>query len=137
MGVQYEPSSDGCFVCGRKNPRGLRMEFAYDPREEGVCASCTLQQYMQGYDRIVHGGFVSMLLDEAMAKACLHGAFKAVTAKMEVRFSAPVYVGEEVRVCGRIEEVRGRRITASAACTDRTGAVRATARALFIRSSGP
>ncbi len=137
MNVRYEPSSDGCYVCGQGNPRGMRLEFSYDPRENGVCAACRLQWFMQGYERIVHGGFISMLLDEAMAKACLHRELAAVTARMEVRFSAPVYVDEEVRVCGRVDEVRGRRITASAVCTDRTGAVRATAQALFIRSSPP
>lgn len=135
MKVQYEPSSDGCYVCGKGNSRGMQLDFWYDPRGKQVCASCTLQDFMQGYDRIVHGGFVSMLLDESMAKACLHRELVAVTAKMEVRFSAPVYINEEVLVCGRVDEVRGKRILASAVCTDKTGAVRATAEALFIKSS--
>lgn len=135
MEVQYEPSSDGCYVCGKGNSRGMHLDFRYDPRENRVCASCTLQGYMQGYDRVVHGGFVSMLLDESMAKACLHRNLVAVTAKMEVRFSAPVYIDEVVRVCGRVDEVRGRRILASAVCTDETGTVRATAEGLFIKSS--
>ena len=68
----------GCMACGAANPIGLGLVFA----EEGdaVRAEFTPLAWHQGYDGLVHGGIIAMLLDEAMAQALLARGMAGVTA---------------------------------------------------------
>lgn len=91
---------------------------------------------MQGFEGIVHGGFISMLCDEIMAKACLAKNIIAVTGTLEIRFKKPVYVHEEIWFFGRVIEKRGKKIRLKARCSDRNGIEKATALGLFIELSG-
>ena len=59
----------GCFVCGDKNPDGLRIRF-FTEGEEAV-AECIADARFQGFKGIYHGGLTATLLDEIMAKAVL------------------------------------------------------------------
>ena len=133
MGIEYDDTYQGCYVCGKQNLQGLQLDFHHDDERDETYTRCRFDVFMQGYKRIVHGGFVSMLLDEVMAKACLHRDLTAVTVQFEVRFRKPVFVTEEIVFVGRVLEVRGRRIRTEARCEDRAGEERATAGALFIR----
>lgn len=133
MKLNFSEDYQGCFVCGKENPQGLQLDFLYDEEAEEVYALCNFRKYMQGYDTIVHGGFISMLLDEVMAKTCLHNNIEAVTARMDIRFKRPVYVNEEVLIRGKILEVRGKKVTLTSRCIDKLGKDRATAQGLFIR----
>ena len=90
-------SDDGhCFVCGPKNPIGLKLDFIFDgttlktrfvPRKEH-----------QGYTDIVHGGIIAALLDEVMVKLAIERGMPAVTARMDIRLKHALPVGEEVTV---------------------------------------
>ncbi|MBA7659645.1 hypothetical protein ES703_67630 [subsurface metagenome] len=131
--LSFNEKYQGCFVCGRENSKGLRFDFLYDEVNDEVYSHCSFDDYMQGYEKIVHGGFISMLLDEVMAKICLYKKIQAVTARIEVRFKKPVYVDEEIVVYGKILEMRGKRISLTARCIDHKGEERALARGLFIR----
>ena len=133
MKLDFSDDYQGCFVCGRDNSRGLKLDFKYDPKDDGMVATCAFPDYMQGYEKIVHGGFVSMILDEVMAKACLHRKMPAVTARMELRFRKPVYVNEELSFHGRIISVRGRTVHLVSRCVDRTGTEKVSAEAVFMR----
>jgi acyl-coenzyme A thioesterase PaaI-like protein len=124
----------GCFVCGKENPQGLRIEFSYDETQDEMSAICRFPDYMQGYENIVHGGFVSMVLDEVMAKACLQNNTPAVTARIQVRFRKPVYVNEEVIVRGKILSMKGKTIHLMSRCLDTKGEEKASAEAVFIRA---
>src|SRR5665213_2147558 len=66
-------SARSCFVCGPDNPRGLRLAFQTNESGE-MTAEWIPEPEMEGYQGIVHGGIVSTVLDEAMAKAVLTGA---------------------------------------------------------------
>jgi acyl-coenzyme A thioesterase PaaI-like protein len=129
----YDPAYEGCFVCGRKNPDGLRLDFAHDPQTGEVLARVSFPPAMQGFENVVHGGFLSMLLDEVMAKACLARGIPAVTARMELRFKKPVLVGEEIEARGMVLEVKGRKLFTRARCTGGSGEVKALADGLFVR----
>ncbi|HUW42394.1 MAG TPA: hypothetical protein VMV90_15410, partial [Rectinemataceae bacterium] len=59
-----------CFCCGKDNEKGLHLVFSY-PAEGEAEATLLVPEYFSGWKRITHGGFLSMLLDEAMAHACL------------------------------------------------------------------
>jgi len=132
MEVEYSDTYEGCFVCGKKNPNGLRLEFSWDTEKKEVYTRWRPKQYMQGFKGVVHGGFITMVLDEVMAKVCLFDKKPAVTLRIEVKFIKPVRVDEEITVRGRCVEARGRRLKLEAWCEGEAGEKRAEAGALFL-----
>ena len=132
MEMEYSDSYEGCFVCGRENPNGLHLEFFRDTDKGEVYARWRPERYMQGFKEVVHGGFITMVLDEVMAKVCLFNGKPAVTLHIDVKFIRPVRVTEEITVKGRCVESRGRRMKLEAWCEDGRGERRAEAGALFL-----
>ena len=54
-----------CYCCGKKNERGLKLEFAY-PKKGTAETSLIIPNYFTGWENLTHGGLISMLLDETM-----------------------------------------------------------------------
>ena len=126
-----------CFVCGDRNPDGLKIRFVYP--EEGRCrAEFTPAAKFQGWRGILHGGITSTLLDEAFAHAAggpegRRSGTRAVTAEMTVRFKRPVRTGERLFLEGRIAGEKGRLIEAEAELKDASGTVLASATGKLIK----
>jgi len=95
-----------CFACGRDNPIGLQLNF----REENdtYITTFTPGPQHQGYDGVVHGGIVSTLLDEIMARYVYSKGVNAVTARLEIRYRRPTPVGQELTITGKIVRQRGK-----------------------------
>ena len=89
-----------CFACGPANPIGLKLRF--EEKEETYTATFIAGPEHQGYDGIVHGGLVSTLLDEAMARYIYARGVNAVTARLEVRFRQPTPIGQPLTVAAKI-----------------------------------
>lgn len=85
-----------CFVCGPKNPVGLKLNFHFNGKS--IKTEFTPKKEHQGYLNIVHGGIISTLLDEAMVKLALAMEIPAVTAFMEIRLRRALNVGETITV---------------------------------------
>ncbi len=125
-----------CFVCGEKNPDGLRIVFEYP--EPGRCrAVVTPERRFQGWQDILHGGIISTLLDEALAHAyggAARGAGEAaVTAEMTVKFKKPVPIGKPVVLEGRMIAVNGRVIECESRLVDPDGTELAAATGKLIK----
>lgn len=99
-------NNDWCFACGPRNPIGLKLTF----REENdtYLSTFTPGPEHQGYNGIMHGGLVSTLLDEIMARYLYAKGLTAVTAKLEVRYRHPTPIGQELRISGWITGQRGK-----------------------------
>ena len=96
-----------CFCCGKENELGLKLLFEYD--EKGTAWSeLDVPQWFSGWQDMTHGGLLSMLLDEAMAHACISVCGHAITAEMNVRFHRPLITGSHIIVKGRVEQTRSR-----------------------------
>ncbi|MBI4330299.1 MAG: PaaI family thioesterase [Chloroflexi bacterium] len=96
-------SFTGCFACGRDNPIGLKLQFAWDgktTRTEFVAEKC-----FQGWPGIVHGAIVMSLLDEAMSYAAFYSGFSTVTGKMSVKLKKPARIGERLTITGGITKM--------------------------------
>jgi uncharacterized protein (TIGR00369 family) len=106
--------NDHCYVCGKKNPVGLAVDFELDATERSLRAKFTPSDVHQGYEGIVHGGILSSLLDEAMAKLAYSLGIPAVTAEMTVKFKAPAAPGEELSISGRLVQETKRLVLAEA-----------------------
>ena len=106
-----------CFACGSDNPAGLHLSFSRAP-EGGSRAEYTTRPEHIGWQGIIHGGIVFTLLDEAVAWALALEGLRGVTARADARFRAPVRVGMDVVVTGRIVERSRRLVKARAELRD-------------------
>lgn len=110
--------NERCFVCGMKNPSGLRVEFHTAEEARTISGRFMPRPEHQGFEGIVHGGVLSALLDEAMAKLAFSLGMHAVTAEMTVTFKAPSAPGEELLVTGKITN-EGRKLVEAEAKIER------------------
>jgi uncharacterized protein (TIGR00369 family) len=125
-----EENYDRCFVCGQANPIGLKIDFSYD--EEGAAyATLALDQVVEGYPGVVHGGILSTLLDEVMAKAVINSGKIAVTAKLSVSYRKALNSGQSVLIKGWITRAKSRTISTAASISDESG-IYAEAEAVFV-----
>jgi uncharacterized protein (TIGR00369 family) len=106
--------NQGCYVCGTKNPSGLRVVFQIDKAARSIRARFTPSAPHQGFEGIVHGGILTALLDEAMGKLAFSLGMPAVTAEITVKFKSPASPGEELNITGRITHETRRLIQAEA-----------------------
>jgi acyl-coenzyme A thioesterase PaaI-like protein len=108
--LEAVPTGDDqtCFACGAKNAHGLRMKFYTDHQQ--LYSFLCLPDTMTGWDRTIHGGVLSTILDEIMGWAVIH-LFKklGVTQSITVDFKRPVKAGEDISVRGGILEVLSER----------------------------
>ena len=85
-----------CFGCGPDNPIGLKLNFDWD----GQTASATFipGEWHEGWPGIVHGGIVSVVLDEAMTYVPYFKGIHCVTGRLEVRLKGHIKAGETFKV---------------------------------------
>jgi len=112
-GIQLDPSTRACYVCGPDNPSGLHVQFQAHGAD-GARADYSVRPEHCGWPDILHGGVTFALMDEALAWACSFQGLYGVTARVESRFRQPVHVGDNLVILGRTTGRRGRRVTARA-----------------------
>lgn len=100
ISIDTEKEFDMCFVCGQKNPIGLKLNFTRQGKE--VKAEFTPGKLHQGWSGVVHGGIISSILDEAMSYAALFDGVNTITAKMQARFKRPVRIGEHLTITAHL-----------------------------------
>ena len=106
--------SSKCFACGKENPTGLQIEFAFDPSERSLRGRFSPRKEHEGWEGIIHGGIIATLMDEAMVKLTAHLGIPAVSAEITVRFRASAAPGDELEVIARVAKAAGRLIEAEA-----------------------
>jgi uncharacterized protein (TIGR00369 family) len=126
-------SDGGCFVCGEKNPHGLKIKFQVDREKQNIRTTFTVEPTYQGWDGIVHGGIICALLDEAMANLVYELGLNAIAASLEVRFKRPAPTLQPLRVYGEITEVHKKLVKAKASVIREDGTVLATGMSTFVR----
>ena len=122
-----------CWICGEKNKEGLQLRFDLDKRAKAIQANFTPTETYQGYDGIVHGGIISALLDEAMAKLAFELGYNAVTAMLNVRFKNPAKVKERLTVRGEITQTNRRLVLAKASIHGEDGTLIAEGDSKMVR----
>lgn len=124
---------NGCFVCGKSNPIGLKLDFEFEGDE--YVTYFTPKKEHQGWVGIVHGGLVSTILDEVMTRSIHERGINAVTGEMTVRLRRPAPIGRRLRFAGKIDEERpdSRVILCSARATDEDGVLLAEATGKIVR----
>jgi uncharacterized protein (TIGR00369 family) len=121
-----------CFACGKNNPDGMRLKFAYD--EERDCFLCRfrLRKRFTGPPGHAHGGIIATILDEAMGKVNRLREVVALTSQITVDYLRPVPLNRPLRVESREISVRGRRHINMAEILNDKNEVLARSRGTFI-----
>lgn len=130
---ELRSDANRCFVCGKSNPIGLKLEFRL---EDDVCRSeYTPAPDHCGYDGITHGGIIFSALDDVMANWIFLKGIRAYTAKCDIRYKAELPTGTPVRLESRCTRLRGRLVMMEGTMTRiDTGDVVATTEASFMKA---
>jgi uncharacterized protein (TIGR00369 family) len=125
------PNSKTCFVCGDRNPSGLRVRFWLDG--EAVFTRFTPRKDHMGYHGVTHGGVIASLLDETMGWApCLQNRRFCVSIELHIEYLKPIPIGREITVTGRASESNRRIWSAEGEVTDSEGTVYARGKGRYI-----
>ena len=128
--MSMDERNQWCFACGSQNPIGLKLTF----REDGdkYIAVFRPGPEHQSYDGIVHGGIISTLLDEIMARYPYAKGLNTVTARLEVRYRKPTPIGEDLTVTGWVTKQRGKMIELAGTVALPDGTITAEGKATVI-----
>ncbi len=122
-----------CFGCGEKNPIGLKLRFT--KTDEGVETVYVPDKQHQGYRDLLHGGLMSLVLDEAMVNAVWLAGTPAVSVEFTVRLKHAVKIGEPLRIRAWIVGSHKRLVTTRAEARDASGRIVAESEAKCLRTA--
>ena len=121
--MQKQPNSSYCFVCGLKNIAGVKVRFYETVTAAGdaeILARFSGQRRHchQGYPGRIHGGVLTGVLDETIARAINYGSGVdverwGITAELSTRFLQPVPLEVEISAHGRVLTQNRRMFTGS------------------------
>ena len=93
-----------CFGCGPSNEHGLKMKFYGN--DKIVYSNVVIPEYMIGWKNLVHGGIISIILDDCMGRCAMFKFRKLVFTKtMTINYLKPIIAGDMLRVEGEIKEL--------------------------------
>ncbi len=122
---------DYCFGCGKNNPIGLHLNF--QPDGEKVSATKILSREYEGYQDVVHGGIICLLLDEAMGNYIQKIYDKqAMTGRIEIRYRHPTPVEQELKISAWQESRRKNVLAMKASVETADGTITAEATSKFV-----
>ena len=130
--VRKQPNSKMCYVCGLKNPLGLKAAF-YELENGEVAGEFHFGEEYQGYPDRLHGCIAAGLLDEAIGRAIrTHYREEAMgqTVELNLRYRAAIPLNQPLRIVARVTRDIRRLYegTAELKLADGTVAVEATGR---------
>jgi acyl-coenzyme A thioesterase PaaI-like protein len=102
--IRKQKNSKLCFLCGLKNPFGLKGFFYELNNNELVCVAVPKEEH-QSYPGRLHGGIATAMLDETIGRAILMNNQEEVwgiTIEFTTKFKKPIPLNQELRIVGRI-----------------------------------
>jgi uncharacterized protein (TIGR00369 family) len=125
-----------CFVCGEKNPDGLKLVLRMDQGQGRAASDVVFPERFQGWEGIVHGGLLATVLDEAMIYAAGSNGLRCVTGEITVRYIKLAIIGEVYRLEGRVTGAKGKITLAESELLGQDGAAIARAAGKLFRVAG-
>ncbi len=102
--VERPESHENCLLCGDTR-FGLGLTF-HAVSDTEVALTLSSNHHHQGYEGILHGGFVASLLDSAMCNALFNIGVEAVTGDMKITFHEEIPYDSEIELIGRVVSTR-------------------------------
>ncbi|WP_261859147.1 PaaI family thioesterase [Photobacterium sanguinicancri] len=100
--VAKHQSHQHCMLCGTEPTFGLKLDF-YNDQQGAVWSKAKGSIHQQGYQGILHGGFIASLLDAGMCQAIFNQRIEAVTGDMNIRYLAEIPLNAEMLIRGEIK----------------------------------
>lgn len=95
--------SVNCFVCGKENPKGLKLDIKI---KDGITfAEFSLGHEYEGYPNIIHGGIIAAILDDMMANTKFLEGYILYTVELNVKYLKHCLVGEKLFAYGYPKEM--------------------------------
>jgi acyl-coenzyme A thioesterase PaaI-like protein len=121
-----------CYACGKKNEKGLHLEFSFFEKEKRIETTFLPSSFHQGWKGVVHGGIVATVMDEAMAKLVHRLGYHALTASLDIRFKDVAKTLEPLKVRAEITKLAKKLIFAKAVASREDGEIVAEAHAKLM-----
>ncbi len=135
MVVKSPKSHNKCLLCGCEDNLGLNLRFI-SLSSDTVMAEVDTSSKHQGYSGILHGGFITSLLDSAMCHALFQIGIEAVTGDMKISFHKEIACNSKLILKGQVINDRGP-LYKTKAWIEADGVTCATSTARFVkRKSG-
>ena len=113
-----------CYGCGRLNPHGHQIKSRWDGDE--TVATFQPEPYHIAVPGYVYGGLIASLVDCHSTGTAAAAAYRAagremgtepalrfVTGSIKVIYKRPTPTGVELEIRGRVDEIKGRKVTVS------------------------
>jgi acyl-coenzyme A thioesterase PaaI-like protein len=128
-----QPNSKHCFVCGRENIYGLKLDF-FETSPGEVEVRTTVPAQFQGYPGVVHGGIVAAMLDEVTGRTHMGGDPPRFmfTARLDIRYRKNVPIGQPLRILGHAGKSRESSAVATGQIFGPDGEILAEAEAVLV-----
>lgn len=110
-----------CFVCGKNNKIGLKLNFKLSENKEILSCSFQTKREHQGFANIVHGGIISLIMDEAMVNLLWKNGYNAVSSEINIRLKRPAKVGVQLLFSASIDKKKKNLFYTKAICKDASG----------------
>jgi acyl-coenzyme A thioesterase PaaI-like protein len=123
---------NNCFGCGGGNPMGLQLTFHGEPDKQTAWTEFQPPEFLAGAIDMMHGGFISLLLDEVSSKVLSMQGKRGVTRSLEVSFDKPVPLNEPIRLEAELVLHEGRKHFIDSRICNPRGEVLAQGKALFL-----
>lgn len=121
-----------CLVCGKDNPIGLKLEFKLEG--DTLCTRWVADKRFQGYENVLHGGMIALILDETMVNLpWKRDNVPVISAELNTRFIKPAKIGEELRFIAEADDVSKKIILVRGRCLNAEGELIAEASAKCVR----
>ena len=113
-----------CVACSPKRHNGLNLEPQLNSANNCVEDLYTFQKRSEGFNNVVHGGYVAMALDEIMGySTILLKGLLPLTKSMTINYKAPVMVGKRYLIKSFIESSSDQIYLCKAVIQDENGVI--------------
>jgi len=102
------PHQPNCLGCGDDNPGSMGLRLHADG--ERVSGTVTLDRRHEGAPGFAHGGALATVLDDALGSVLTLLRVPAVTARLEVNYRRPAFLGRRFEVEAWVESREGRKL---------------------------
>lgn len=113
-----------CVACSPKRHDGLNLEPKLNVESNLVEDNYVFPKRCEGFNSVVHGGYIGMILDEMMGYAViLKRNLLPLTREMTIKFHRPVIVGNQYKITAKIESEEGQLFSCKGYIEDQDGNV--------------
>lgn len=122
----------GNTVVGLRNAAAMPLRFVYDDEAQRMWADFTPGALYEGPPGHMHGGVISMLLDQALGELAMRSGHPGLTANLSIDYKAPTKLNTPLRIEAWYDRTEGVKTWTRGHIATADGTVCAEAVGLFI-----